>query len=152
MRRVTARSGVMDNGMLVSPGEIIARAAATVPERLPGDPPADASSRAQRGDGDTIVIAPDDLGNTGLTPVPALPSPNRTITVSIGAVNDTPIIVPPAVTSVNEDAPAGLTLTGFQVNDVDISEGTGVARVALAVTNGRIKLRQLTGVTITNGP
>jgi len=44
MRRVKDR-GAMDNGMLVSPGEIIARAAATVPERPPEEDGADRGVR-----------------------------------------------------------------------------------------------------------
>jgi cell division protein FtsQ len=61
MRRVKDR-GTLDNGMLVSPGEIIARAAATVP---PERPPAEAGQdngvrvwNAPQAENDTIVVAP----------------------------------------------------------------------------------------------
>jgi cell division protein FtsQ len=43
MRRVRERAGAMDSGLLVSPGEIIARAAATVPDRAPEEPPTEAA-------------------------------------------------------------------------------------------------------------
>lgn len=63
MRRVTDRGAPADGTLLVSPGEIIARAAATVPERAPGD---DAGGAAKvrawtappRADDDTIAIPP----------------------------------------------------------------------------------------------
>lgn len=57
MRRVKDR-GQMDHGMLVSPGEIIARAASTVPER-PREDADDGGVRvwtAPPDDGDTIVV------------------------------------------------------------------------------------------------
>jgi len=59
MRRVRDRGGQMDSGMLVSPGEIIARAAATVPERPPEDAGEDRGVRvwtASAAEGDTIVV------------------------------------------------------------------------------------------------
>jgi cell division protein FtsQ len=61
MRRVKDRAAQMDSGLLVSPGEIIARAAATVPERPPEEEGEDAKMQvwtAPRGDDDTIVVAP----------------------------------------------------------------------------------------------
>lgn len=69
MRRVRDRGAPGDAGLLVSPGEIIARAAATVPERPPEDEGADAKVKVwtperdrERGDRDaddnTIVVAP----------------------------------------------------------------------------------------------
>ena len=60
MRRVRERGAPLDAGLLVSPGEIIARAAATVPDR----PPEEESSEgvrvwtAPRGSDDTIVVGP----------------------------------------------------------------------------------------------
>jgi len=63
MRRVRDRGGAMDSGLLVSPGEIIARAAATVPEH----PPEEAENGAAkvqvwtappRAEDDTIVVMP----------------------------------------------------------------------------------------------
>ena len=62
MRRVRDRAAQMDSGLLVSPGEIIARAAATVPERPPADEAADAKVQVwtapPRGTDDTIVVGP----------------------------------------------------------------------------------------------
>lgn len=61
MRRMRDRAAQMDSGLLVSPGEIIARAAATVPDRPPEEEGADAKVQvwtAPRGADDTIVIAP----------------------------------------------------------------------------------------------
>lgn len=59
MRRVRDRAQPMDSGMLVSPGEIIARAAATVPERPPEAEGEDRGVRvwtAPAAEGDTIVV------------------------------------------------------------------------------------------------
>jgi len=61
MRRVRGRAAQMDSGLLVSPGEIIARAAATVPERPPEEDEAGAKVEVwtpPRGDDDTIVVPP----------------------------------------------------------------------------------------------
>jgi cell division protein FtsQ len=61
MRRVKDRAHA-DASLLVSPGEIIARAAATVPERPAGDDAGEAKVRVwtapPRGDDDTITIPP----------------------------------------------------------------------------------------------
>ena len=59
MRRVRNREAPLDAGLFVSPGEIIARAAATVPDRPPD--PADHGVRvwtAPKGGADTITVPP----------------------------------------------------------------------------------------------
>lgn len=61
MRRMRDRAAPMDSGLLVSPGEIIARAAATVPERAEDEPARGGAVRVwtpPRTADDTIVIAP----------------------------------------------------------------------------------------------
>ncbi len=62
MRRVKDRAAPADASLLVSPGEIIARAAATVPERLPEEEAGAAKVQVwtapPRGADDTIVVAP----------------------------------------------------------------------------------------------
>ena len=61
MRRVKDRAAPTDSGLLVSPGEIIARAAATVPDRPPEEDGEDAKVQVwtpPRGSDDTIVVAP----------------------------------------------------------------------------------------------
>ncbi len=60
MRRVRDRAAPLDAGLLVSPGEIIARAAATVPDR-PHEEAEDGAVKAwtaPRGADDTIVVPP----------------------------------------------------------------------------------------------
>jgi cell division protein FtsQ len=59
MRRVKDRGAQMDSGLLVSPGEIIARAAATVPEHPPEEEREAAKAKVwtpEREDDDTIVV------------------------------------------------------------------------------------------------
>lgn len=63
MRRVKDSTRQMDSGMLISPGEIIARAAATVPERAP-----------EAGDGGVRVWTAPETGNDTIVVVPTLPN------------------------------------------------------------------------------
>jgi hypothetical protein len=86
---------------------------------------------------DQIVLDVNDRGHTGAVANPL--SAQGTVTVTIVAVNDPPVLsVPSTNVTVNEDADLPLQL---QVTDVDAAEGTGLLQMTLQVFFGTITVR-----------
>jgi hypothetical protein len=61
-----------------------------------------------------------------------------TVTITVNAVNDAPVLsVPGAQTTVEDIA---VTVTGIAVADVDVNEGTGAMKVNLSVSSGKLTI------------
>ncbi|MBF0272768.1 MAG: tandem-95 repeat protein [Magnetococcales bacterium] len=90
----------------------------------------------------TLVV--DDLGNTGAG---GAMSATATVTFTVAAVNDAPVITAPASATVTEDVAA--TISGFAITDVDV--GTGTMQATLSATNGTLTLTSGSGVSVTSG-
>lgn len=86
---------------------------------------------------DRIVLDVNDRGHTGAMANPL--SAQGTVTVTIVAVNDPPVLtVPSTNVTVNEDTNLPLQV---QVTDVDAAEGTGLLQMTLQVFFGTITVR-----------
>ncbi|MDP3533632.1 MAG: hypothetical protein Q8S31_10150, partial [Alphaproteobacteria bacterium] len=93
---------------------------------------------------DLLTVKVDDQGNTG---TPGFLTDTKTIEINVIPVNDAPLIAVPGPQNVNEDT--DLAITGISFSDPDIALGN--AQVTLSVTNGKITLSTLTGLTIGAG-
>ena len=82
----------------------------------------------------TITLTTNDLGNTGAG---GEQTDSDTISISVNAVNDGPILTAPATATTNEDT--DLLPTGLNVTDID--SGTSPVRLTLSVTGGLLILR-----------
>ncbi|XHX80206.1 MAG: cadherin-like domain-containing protein [Stenomitos frigidus ULC029] len=85
---------------------------------------------------DTLTLTANDQGNTGSGPIGI---ENRTLTVTVTAVNDAPVINVPGSQTVDEDT--DLTLSGISLADVDAS--TNPITVTLSAVNGTLSLDPL---------
>src|SRR6185436_14200738 len=99
----------------------------------------------------SVQITTNDQGNTGAG---GAKSDTDAVTITVNAVNDAPVNSVPAAQSTNEDT-ALVFSTGngnlISVSDLDVNEGTGLARVTLTVTNGTLTLAGISGLTFTVG-
>jgi hypothetical protein len=93
---------------------------------------------------DALVINVNDQGNTGIG---GPKQDTKSITITIPSMNAAPIVVVPAAQSTNEDIVK--SITGVRVTDIDVA--TGMLTATLEVTNGKLSLRQVTGLTFTTG-
>jgi hypothetical protein len=59
-----------------------------------------------------------------------------TMTINVTAVNDAPTLTVPGAQSTAEDV--AVTITGIAVADVDVNEGSGVIKVTLSVSSGKL--------------
>jgi len=74
----------------------------------------------------------------------SLDSNTVTVTITVNAVNDAPVITAPAAASTNEDTT--LAFSTISVNDVDA--GSGNVTVTLNVANGTLTLASTSGLTV----
>lgn len=93
---------------------------------------------------DTISLVVNDQGGNGSG---GALSDSKTISVSVSAVNDAPVVIVPGAQSVNEDT--NLTIAGISASDVDI--GTSPAQVTLSASSGILTLSSTTGLSFTSG-
>ncbi|WP_188508061.1 Ig-like domain-containing protein [Parapedobacter pyrenivorans] len=84
----------------------------------------------------TITTRIRDAANTG----PA----DGTISVTVTAVNDAPVVTAPATIAVNEDVPAALTGISF----ADVDAGSGTVTATLSVPSGSLSATGGAGVTV----
>ena len=98
-----------------------------------------------------LGVIVDDLGNTGIG---GDQTDTETIPISVGAVDDAPVITAPATQEFNEDNSLVFTAgagNGISVNDIDVNEGTGILQFTLTATHGRLTLSDVTGLTFIHG-
>jgi hypothetical protein len=99
----------------------------------------------------TIQITTNDQGNSGSG---GALSDTDTVNVSIGAVNDPPVNSVPPAQQFDEDTTLIFSPgsgNAISVSDLDVDEGTGLLRVTLTATHGRLTLGQLAGLTFSAG-
>jgi Bacterial Ig domain/Bacterial cadherin-like domain len=85
----------------------------------------------------SLTIDVDDLGNTGSG---GEKSDSKTVSITVSAINDAPVVTVPGAQTVAEDT--DLSITGISVTDVDVNETSGgTLQVTLRVTSGTLSLR-----------
>ncbi|WP_172147244.1 DUF4347 domain-containing protein [Pseudomonas tumuqii] len=96
----------------------------------------------------TLTVAVDDGGNTGTDPgnsgTGSSEADSTTVTLSVTAVNDAPVVSVPASIGVTEDTAS--TLTGISFSDVDAGGGSVIA--TLSVASGTLAATSGGGVTV----
>ncbi|MGA7614707.1 MAG: Ig-like domain-containing protein [Thermoanaerobaculia bacterium] len=94
---------------------------------------------------ETLTILTDDLGNTG-------PGGNKTdtdsVTITINAVDDAPVLTAPGSVTIDEDNTQ--TFSGT-ISVADVDAGSNPIAVSLSVSHGNIALASLVGLSITSG-
>ena len=93
---------------------------------------------------DVLNLSVDDQGNTGSG---GAKTDTKSVAITVAAVNDAPILTVPSAQSVNEDTL--LSITGISIADVDAA--TGAVKITMSVSQGRLTLAQVTGLTFTVG-
>ena len=94
---------------------------------------------------DSLEVEVNDLGNGGGVAL----SNAASVTITVLAQNDAPVLTLPGSQTVDEDTT--LQITGISVADVDVDEGTGQLSVSLSVANGTLDVTDLSGITISSG-
>jgi hypothetical protein len=130
----------VDNGTLALPEGATPAATLTIEGSL-ADVQASLDTLIYRGNenfngSDELHITIYDKGNSGSGG--ELNSAEKTIAITVNAVNDAPSITVPSGQTVDEDS--DLTITGFVIADIDVDEGDGTVRAELYVTNGTLAL------------
>src|SRR5262249_3642845 len=98
---------------------------------------------------DTLTIAADDLGNTG---VGGPLTDTRTVGLTITAVNDAPVLTAPGPPTTAEDtALVFATASGNALSLADVDAGAGTERLTLTVTNGTLTLGSTAGLGFSAG-
>lgn len=93
--------------------------------------------------GDTVTVDFTDAENSG--GITAYSADEATATITVEAVNDTPIVTVPGDQTVNEDT--NLTISGISVGDVDDALDPDETRqVSLSVSHGTITLASTAGI------
>jgi VCBS repeat-containing protein len=99
----------------------------------------------------TLQIVSNDMGNTGAG---GALSDTDNLTINVGAVNDAPVNTVPPAQDVDE-FPDVLTFNnanGNRISVADVDAGAvNTFEVTLNVNNGKLKLSQLTGITVFSG-
>ena len=93
---------------------------------------------------DTLSIGVDDQGNTGAG---GAKFDSKSVSITVSAVNDAPVLTVPGAQSAMEDTVKAIT--GISVVDVDAASGP--VKITMSVTNGRFTLAQAGGLTFTSG-
>jgi hypothetical protein len=94
--------------------------------------------------GDTVSVTANDQGNTGIG---GALSDTKTITVTVNAVNDPPVVTVPGAQTVAEDT--NLTITGISVSDPDVAPGQ--MQVTMSALNGTLTLASTAGLSFSSG-
>ncbi|BDA75224.1 hypothetical protein CAL7716_093900 [Calothrix sp. PCC 7716] len=100
---------------------------------------------------DKLTIITSDLGNVGSG---STKTDQKSIDITIDAVNDAPLNTVPSTQAVEEDKDLIFsTVKGnaITVSDVDVNEGTGELEVTLSVTKGTLTLADTTGLSFLAG-
>ncbi|MEH2109075.1 DUF4347 domain-containing protein [Nostoc sp.] len=98
---------------------------------------------------DTLTITTNDLGNTGKTT--ALTDKDE-IAITVNPVNDAPINTVPATQTYDTNRDlifSSANNNAISISDIDAFEGTGEVEVKLSVTNGKLIVKNTTGITFT---
>ena len=82
---------------------------------------------------DSLSVSVDDQANTGTG---GAKTDSKSVTITVSAVNDAPVLTVPGAQAVNEDTL--LSITGISVADVDVA--TGAVKITMSVANGRLTL------------
>lgn len=97
----------------------------------------------------SLTITTNDLGNTGAGgPM----SDSDTVSITVGAVNDAPVIDGPAGLTVDEDSSITISaanMNGISIDDVDL--GAGKFAVTINLDHGTLTLRRTTGLNFSAG-
>jgi VCBS repeat-containing protein len=92
----------------------------------------------------SVDVTVDDNGNTGAGG--ALQA-NASVSITVNAVNDAPVITRPATATTNEDTPFTFS-AGNVISIADVDAGTGNETVTLSVSNGTLTLAGTTNLTV----
>ncbi len=98
---------------------------------------------------DTLTITTNDQGNVGTG---GNLIDTDTVSITVNAVNDAPIIAVPVAQNVNEDAALVFSSgNGTLISVADLDVLSGMLQVTISVMNGKLTLSQLTGLTFILG-
>lgn len=89
-----------------------------------------------------------DVNDQGNTPGPAMSAVQQTVTVTLNAVNDAPVVnIPVTAQSTNEDIPLPFNGT---ISVADVDAGNTAIEVTMTALNGRVQLSGVSGITFIN--
>src|SRR6185503_14269645 len=96
-----------------------------------------------------LQIQTSDLGNTGSG---GTLTDTDNVAITVGAVNDAPVITVPPAQSTNEDTALVFSSgNGNQISISDVDAGSSSVQVTLTSTNGAITLNGITGLSFSAG-
>jgi Cadherin-like/Bacterial cadherin-like domain len=97
----------------------------------------------------TLNIAADDLGNGGTG---GAMTDSESVSVTVTAVNDAPVITAPANASINEDSTLIFSMaSGNAISLADVDAGSSPMQMTLTASSGTLTLASVAGLSFTTG-